>query len=403
MEIVELGVLPPLGIVPEYMYAQVIRQERYGRSDKAFVIEKIKIPDVGPDEVLIAVMAAGLNYNSVWAANGYPLDTIQLIQMRNGSDLDFQVAGSDCSGIVYKIGSNVTNVAVGDEIVIAPGWYEPEDPWVKEGGDVEAAPTARAWGYETNWGSFAQFCKAKAFQCFPKPPHLSWEQAAVYMLSSATAYRMLFSFIPHNVKKDDVVLIWGGAGGLGSIAIQMALMAEAVPVAVVSSEEKKKYCESLGAKVIDRSDFTHWGCLTSELMEPGNQYQWKNEAKRFMKKITTLTGGKLPRVVLEHPGEATLPTSLFVCERDGMVVTCAGTSGYLASFDIRYLWLMKKRIQGSHFAGYEECNRVTDLMMAKKLLPVLSAVADFTELPEALQRLEDNKQIGNTAIRIGCN
>lgn len=402
MEIIEIGSLPPLGIIPEYMYAQVIRQSRYGKSSTAFEIEKVKIPDVGDDEVLIAVMAAGLNYNSVWAANGYPMDTIQMMQLRNNSPLDFQIAGSDCSGIVYKIGSKVTNVKVGDEIIIAPGWYETEDPWVKEGRDVEAAPTARAWGYEINWGSFAQFCLAKGFQCFPKPKHLSWEQAAVYMLSGATAYRMLFGHPPHIVNKEDVVLIWGGAGGLGTMAIQMVLMAGGIPVAVVSSEEKKKYCEELGAKVINRSEFSHWGCLTSELMEPEKQYIWRDEAKRFMKKIMNLVGGRLPRIVLEHPGEATMPTSLFVCDRDGMVITCAGTSGYLASFDIRYLWLQKKRIQGSHFAGHEECNKLSELITEKKLSPMLTSVVSFQELPVALQQMEDNLMMGNTAIKIGC-
>lgn len=403
MDIVEIGTLPPPGTVPEYMYAQVIRQQRLGNPLTAFEIEKIKIPDVKDDEVLVAVMAAGLNYNSVWAANGYPMDTIQLMQLRNNSSLDFQIAGSDCSGIVYKTGSKVTKVAVGDEVIIAPGWYEPEDPWVKSGEDVEAAPSARAWGYEINWGSFAQFCVAKGFQCFAKPKHLSWEQAAVYMLSGATAYRMLFGHPPHVVKKGDVVLIWGGAGGLGSIAIQMVLMAKGIPVAVVNSNERRKFCEEMGAKVVDRSELDHWGALTPEFMQPEKQYVWKEKAKKFMKKITAVTGGKLPRIVLEHPGEATMPTSLFICDRDGMVITCAGTSGYLGTFDIRYLWLQKKRIQGSHFAGHYECEKVNELITDKKLWPVLSSVASFQQLPYALQQIQDNQHTGNTAVKIGCS
>ena len=74
----------------------------------------------------------------------------------------------------------------------------------------------RIWGYETNWGSFAQFTRVQAHQCLPKPKHLTWEAAAAYMLVGATAYRMLMGWPPHQVETGDVVLVWGGAGGLGS-------------------------------------------------------------------------------------------------------------------------------------------------------------------------------------------
>src|SRR6516164_3203027 len=105
MQTIEIGTLPPLGELPEYMYAQTLRQNRYNIPSKAFEIEKIKVPDIKDDEVLVAVMAAGLNYNSVWAATGYPMDMIQLMQLRKETDDDFQIIGSDCSGIVYKVGA----------------------------------------------------------------------------------------------------------------------------------------------------------------------------------------------------------------------------------------------------------------------------------------------------------
>jgi len=402
MKTTAVGTLPPVGIVPEYMYAQVLRQNRYGVPAQAFAVEEIKVPDVGDDEVLVGVMAAGLNYNSIWASTGYPLDMIQVMQLRKESDLDFQIAGSDCSGIVYKTGSNVTNVKVGDEVVIQAGWFDANDPWVKKGGDPVFAVSARAWGYETNWGSFAQFCKVKDFQCVPKPAHLSWEEAAVYMLSGATVYRMLFKYDPHVVKPGDVVLIWGGAGGLGTMAIQMVKMAGGIPVAVVNSQEKVDYCKSMGALAINRNEFDHWGALTSEMLSAEQQEIWRGKAKKFLKKIMELTGGRLPRIVLEHPGEATMATSLFVCDREGMVVTCAGTTGYLATFDVRYLWLQRKRIQGSHFANPDECHEFNRLVVNKNICPVMSTAVDFEALPAALQLMYENKHMGNTAIKIGC-
>jgi len=82
------------------------------------------------------------------------------------------------------------------------------------------------------------------------------------MLVGATAYRMLCAWGEHSVRRDDVVLIWGGAGGLGSMAIQICRAFGATPIAVISSEDKRAYCESLGARgCINRNDFDHWGML----------------------------------------------------------------------------------------------------------------------------------------------
>jgi crotonyl-CoA carboxylase/reductase len=383
------------------MYAQTLRQERYNVPSKAFAIEKVKVPELNDDEVLVAVMAAGLNYNSVWAATGFPMDMIQVMQLRKEKETDYHIIGSDCSGIVYKTGKNVKDVAVGDEVVIQAGWCDEEEPFLKNGGMRIVAPSARAWGYETTWGSFAQFCKVKHFMCVPKPKHLNWDAAAVYMLSGATVYRMLTKYEPHTVQPGNVVLIWGGAGGLGTMAIQLTKMYGGIPVAVVNSEDKKQFCESLGALAINRSEYDHWGPLSPDMLSPEKQEIWRGKAKKFLKKILELTGGKLPRIVLEHPGEATMPTSVFVCDREGMVITCAGTTGYMASFDIRYLWLQLKRVQGSHFADAHECVEFNRLVMEGKIQPVLSRTVSFEEIPGALQLMYENLHKGNTAVRIG--
>ena len=82
----------------------------------------------------------------------------------------------------------MTNVKVGDEVVIHCGHWNRNCAWVKAGGDPMYSPSASSiWGYETNCGSFAQFTKVQAHQCMPKPKHLTWEEAAAYMLVGATA------------------------------------------------------------------------------------------------------------------------------------------------------------------------------------------------------------------------
>ncbi|MBK8581066.1 MAG: crotonyl-CoA carboxylase/reductase [Flavobacteriales bacterium] len=402
-ERINFGKLPPLGTVPERMWAQVVRKERYGEPIGAFAMEEVPVPTLEKNEVLVGVMAAGLNHNSVWAARGFPLDLIEYMKLRNGSDLDWHIIGSDCSGIVYAVGSGVTNVKVGDEVVVQPGWVEDEDPWVMRGKpDTAIAPSARAWGFETNHGSYAQFCKVKSRQCLPKPKRLSWEEAAVYMLSGVTSYCMLYKYPPNTVKKGDVVLIWGGSGGLGVTAIQLVLMGGGIPVAVVSNAERAAFCQSLGALTLNRSEFKHWGALTKADVMPETQDRWVKAVRPFEKALKELTGGKMPAIVLEHPGEDTMPTSIRVCNGDGMVVICAGTSGYLATLDLRFLWLRRKRLQGSHFGELDHCREYNDLIANGTLSPVLAHTYAFEEVPLAVQRMADNTHPpGNCAVSIG--
>src|SRR5437867_3775393 len=258
-ELFEIGEIPPVGEVPERMHAQLVRPDRYGEPEKSIQDEVIDLPAIGPGEALVMVMAAGVNFNNVWAARGVPIDVTKT-QARWGEPTDFHIVGSDASGVVYAVGSEVTEVTVGDRVVVHASQWDPEDPHVVAGGDPGLAGSFRVWGYDTCWGSFSQFCKVQAHQCLPKAEHLTWEEAAAPTLTGATAYRMLFGWPPNTVQPNDVVLVWGGSGGLGSLAIQLVTNAGGRAVAVVSSEEKGAYCTSLGALgYVNRKDFSHWG------------------------------------------------------------------------------------------------------------------------------------------------
>src|SRR5438094_881562 len=231
------------------MLAQVVRQSRFGDPRESFQVEEIDTPSPGPGQVLIAVMAAGVNFNNVWGARGQPIDVIAQSQRAGGKE-DFHVGGSDASGIVYEVGEGVTGVKVGDHVIVHPGYWDANDPWIKAGKDPMISASARIWGYdaEINFGSFAQFCLAQDHQVLPKAEHLTWEEAAAPTLTGATAYRMLHGWPPNTVSEGDVVLVWGASGGLGSLAVQLVTLAGARAVAVVSSEEKGEYAKKLGAE-----------------------------------------------------------------------------------------------------------------------------------------------------------
>ena len=400
-EIYDLGEAIPLGEVPKKMHAFAVRQDRFGEPINAWKREIIDVPELGPKDVLVYVMATGINYNNVWAALGYPVDVIADRQ-KKGEPEDFHAGGSDASGIVWSIGTEVTDVKVGDEVVVHSGWWDPDDPWVLSGKDPMLATSTKIWGYQTNYGSYCQFAKAQSHQIKQKPKHLTWEASSSYMLCASTAYRQLMGWSPNVVEKDDVVLIWGAAGGLGAMAIQIVAALGGKPVAVVSSEDKRQYCLDLGAiGVINRNDFDHWGVMPDT--KSSEWKTWMAGARTFGKAIWDIVGErKNPKIVFEHPGEATLPTSCFVCDTGGMVVICAGTSGFNVSLDLRYLWFMQKRVQGSHLANDDQAEAVNQLVIDGKVNPGHSDTFSFDEIGLAHQKMHENKNIGNMACLVNA-
>jgi crotonyl-CoA carboxylase/reductase len=402
--IIEIGQLPPMGTVPERMFAQVVRQDRMGDPLTAFRLEEVPVPTPGPREVLIAVMAAGINYNNVWAARGVPIDIVA-VRQKEGSTEDFHVGGSDASGIVYAVGDGVENLSIGDEVVVHHGWWDPSDPWVQAGKDPMLAPSAKIWGYDgPNYGAFGQFAIVQAHQCMPKAERLTWEEAAASSLVGTTAYRMLFGWPPNTVHEGDVVLIWGGSGGLGTQAIQLVRHAGGIPVAVVSSADKGEFCVSLGAKGwIDRTEFNHWG-MPPHWDDNVGQKAWTTEARAFGKRIWDIVGERRnPAIVFEHPGEDTVPTSDFVADNGGMIVICAGTSGYSAVVDLRYHWTRQKRLQGSHGTNDEQAYAYNELVRSGAIDPTMGRVLGFDEIPRAHQEMAEGRHgFGNTSILVGA-
>jgi crotonyl-CoA carboxylase/reductase len=378
-----------LGETPETMQAIVIRKEREGDPMQSMKVEEVPVPELGPNDVLVLVMAAGVNFNGVWAAAGKPVSVFKMHKD------PFHIAGSDASGIVWKIGKEVRRWKVGDEVVIHCNQSCGQCPECN-GLDPMACSEQKIWGYETSWGSFAQFTKVQAQQLVHKPKQLSWEDAASYGLTYFTAYRMLVGRA--QVKPGDNVLVWGAAGGLGIFALQICKILGANPIAVVSSPDKYDMVKSLGATgVINRKDFAFaW----RENETPEQTKKRMDETKRLGAELRKLTGGKDPDVIFEHVGQETFPASVFLCKRFGKIVICGATSGFKLEFDVRYLWMRQKEILGSHFANAYQAERANELVMTGKIKPVLDQVFDFADTPMAHQLMKENKHKGKLGIRI---
>jgi len=378
------------------MYAWAIRRERHGKPDTAMQVEVVETPLIDSHDVLIMVMAAGVNYNGVWACLGKPISPFDYHKA------EYHIAGSDASGVVWAVGSKVKRWKVGDEVVVHCNQTDGDDEECN-GGDPMNSPSQRIWGYETPDGSFAQFARVQAQQLMPRPRHLTWEASACYTLTLATAYRMLFGHRPHVLRPGHNVLVWGAAGGLGSMAVQLIAVSGANAIGVVSEDDKRDFVLSLGAKgVINRKDFDCWGQLPDVDGDPKLFSDYMKKVREFGKAIWDITGkGNDVDFVFEHPGESTFPVSCNVVKRGGMVVFCAGTTGFNLTFDARFVWMRQKRIQGSHFANLLQAAQANQLVIERRIDPCMSEVYCWDDIPLAHMRMLRNEhKPGNMAVLV---
>jgi crotonyl-CoA reductase len=397
----ELARLTP----PEEYYAAHLHRDDVGMFEgvvdkdvrKSLRVGNVPTPELAPDEVLIAVMASSVNYNTVWSAIHEPLSTFQFLEHfgRKGHwesrhDRDYQVVGSDGAGVIVAMGTGVRRWKIGDHVVVSPLYVDDQDPDTHHDGMLGSGQLA--WGFETNFGALAHYSVARATQLLPKPEHLTWEEAACNPLCAGTAYRMLVGDRGARIKQGDVVLIWGATGGLGAYATQLVKNGGGIPVGVVGSESKAEIARQLGCDVVvNRKEIGMDGYT-------GDDPQETIAIGRRLGKIIRREVGEDPHTVFEYVGKATFGVSVFVVRRGGVVVTCGSSTGYNHQYDNRYLWMRLKRIIGSHGANLHEmweCNR---LIQQGRIVPMLSTVYPLEEAGEAVRLVQTNAHVGKVGV-----
>ncbi len=365
---------------------------------KSIHVEDVALPELGPGEALVAVMASAINYNTVWTSIFEPVSTFGFLErygklspLTKRHDLPYHIVGSDLAGVVLRTGPGVTQWQPGAEVVAHCLSVELEDPAGHD--DTMMDPQQRIWGFETNFGGLAHIALVKSNQLLPKPDHLTWEEAASPGLVNATAYRQLVSKNGGNMKQGDNVLIWGASGGLGGFATQYALNGGANPICVVSNEEKAKIVRDMGAEhVINRSE-ENWKFWNEDGTKQ-NPKEWQ----RLGKKIRELTGGEDIDIVFEHPGRETFGASVYVTRKGGTITTCASTTGFMHEYDNRYLWMNLKRIVSSHFANYREAFEANRLIAQGKIHPTVSKTYTLDEVGQASLDVHHNKHQGKVGV-----
>lgn len=356
----------------------------------------LPLPEIAPDEAVIAVMASSINFNTVWTSIFEPVSTFGFLDRLGKESIwgkrhqqDFHIVGSDASGVVLKVGSAVRNWSTGDHITAHCNYLDDQDPSAHN--DSMLAANQRIWGFETNYGGLADFAIVKANQLMPKPTHLTWEESAVNALCASTSYRMLVGDHAGRMKQGDNVFIWGATGGIGAYATQLVLNGGGTPIGVVSSPERVKLLNAMGCEaVIDRQaeGYKFWS---------DEHTQDEKEWRRLGKKVRQLVGED-PDIVFEHPGRSTMGASVFIAKRGGKIITCAATSGYMIEYDNRHLWMKLKSIISSHFANYQEAWEMNRLIDKGAIQPVLSEVFTLDQVGEAALKVHHNQAEGKIAV-----
>ena len=324
-------------------------------------------PEPGPYEVLIEVKAAGANFNDIWARRGMP-----------GMKVIFpHVSGSDIAGVVRALGTEVTGtgfgsstVQVGDEVVVHPGLSCRTCDFCVTGQEFFCRQF-RIWGFQSgpNDGGHSEFVTMPAVNVLPKPSNLSFEEAASLPLVLETAWRMLVSRA--QIRPGEQVLIWGGVGGLGTMAIQICRMFGANPIPVVGGAEKVALAEELGAtNVIDR------------------------KSQDVLAEVKAITGKVGVDVVFEHSGQETWPTSVAALRWGGRVVVCGASTGFEAMTDLRFLWNKQQNLLGSHLSNKAELSAALQAVEAGSIKPVIDQVLPLSDIASGQQLMEDLKVQG---------
>lgn len=364
---------------------------------KSLHVGRVPMPELAPDEVLVAVMASSINYNTIWSAMFEPIPTFRFLRQfaaqggwATRHDQPYHVVGSDGAGVVARIGSGVRHWKVGDHVVVSPAYVDDQEAATHQDGMLGAEQ--RAWGFETNFGGLAEFAVVRASQLIPKPAHLCWEEAACNTLCAGTAYRMLVGQHGARMKQGDAVLIWGAAGGLGAYAVQFVRNGGGIPIGVVGSARKADVLRLLGCDiVIDRADI---GLDDTAGDDPTRVL----DAGKRLGSIIREHIGRDPDIVFEHVGRATFGVSVFVVRRGGVVVTCGSSSGYQHLYDNRYLWMKLKRVIGSHVANLQEQVETNRLIAGGGIVPTMSAVHQLADVGAAARAVQTNEHIGKVAV-----
>src|SRR5512142_2589533 len=291
-------------------------------------------PEPKPGEVLVRLRVAALNRVDVTVRKGWPGLKLELPH----------IPGCDGAGEVAAVGADVTQLAVGDRVVINANLGCGKCEYCLAGQDN----MCRNWHLlgETVRGTYCEYIVLPERQLYKLPPDFDLRGAAAAALVYQTAWHSLIT--RGQLRPGETVLVVGAGGGVNSASVQIAKFAGASVISVAASATKAKLAQSLGADTtIDRSKDEDWS-----------------------KAAFLATGKRGADVVVDNVG-STFMSSLRALRKGGRLLTVGNTGGPVVEIDNRYMFSKHVSIIGSTMSTLSEFRTVMDLIVAAKLKPVL--------------------------------
>ncbi len=336
---------------------------RQHRGPEVLQYADVPDPEPRPNEVLVRVRACALNHLDLWVRGGLPNVPIPLPH----------IPGSDVAGEIVKIGSEVTTVRVGQNVVLAPGVTCGKCAACISGQDNRCRQFTNL-GYMID-GGCAEFVRAPEVNCLPFPENLSFEEAAAVPLVFQTAWHMLIARAELQPGED--VLILGAGSGVGTAAIQIAKFFGARVITTAGSDAKFEKARQLGADHIIN-----------------------HKSQKIRDEVRRITNKRGVDVVFEHVGTATWDDSLASLALAGRLVTCGSTTGYDAKIDLRFLFSRQLSLLGSYMGVKSELHTIMKLVAAGRLKPVVDRVFPLTEAAAAHAYVESAQQFGKVVLKV---
>jgi NADPH:quinone reductase-like Zn-dependent oxidoreductase len=342
---------------------KAIRIHEYGG------IEKLRYEDTeeprltSPKDVVVRLKAAALNHIDIWTRLG--LTGIKIPMPH--------ILGADGAGEVVEVGSQVKNLTVGDKVCLYPFSGCGECEFCLNGRDFMCIHI-RGLG-ERLEGTYAEYVKSPAENCFPIPAGFSFEEAAAFPLVFITLWRMLVTNA--RIKPGESLLIIGIGGGVASAALQVTTKIGARVIVTSGSDKKLELARALGA-----------------------DHGINHSKKDFAQEVKTLTENRGVDVVLDCVAGEVWQKSLAALARGGRLVTCGATAGGQPYDDLTAICSKQLKIYGSTLGSREEFRQVLSFLSASQIRPIIDSVFELQDVAAAHQYLEDAKQFGKLVLRI---
>ncbi|HEY2849670.1 MAG TPA: zinc-binding dehydrogenase [Gemmatimonadaceae bacterium] len=337
----------------------------HGGLDQVVFRDDLPEPELrSPNDVRVRVIAAALNHLDLFVVGGLPGVTI----------VPPWVLGGDAAGVVEAVGSAVTNVAVGDRVLVNPGISDRTCEYCRAGEHSLCVKFALLGEHLP--GTFADFAVVPAANVRRVPPGISDADAAGFTLATLTAWRMLVTRA--RVEPGDQVLIQGIGGGVALAALQIAKLRGARVWVTSGSDEKLARAAALGA-------------------DETLNYRTADVARE----VRARTGKRGVDVVVDSVGAATWGQSLGALGKRGRLVSCGASSGPVVETDLRRVFWNQWSIMGSTMGNDREFDAVVAELGAGRLVPPVDMIVPLAEGRRAFERLADRSQFGKIVLSLG--